>query len=228
MVNSTKIKKHVRHLGADLCGIAPVERFKDAPPGFHPQDILEDTQSVIVFAKRFPVTTLQSKSRVPYSFACDIVLHEVFRITIDLVNWLNDASYFAIPIPSEPYEYWDEEKLTGKGILSLKHAGFLAGLGVLGKNTLLYNERFGSMITLGAVLVNQKFMADKIADYQFCNEKCGICIQNCPVQAMDGVTVNQKLCRGNSQVVTKKGYSLYTCSRCRTVCPYQKGIKVED
>ena len=226
MINSARIKKQAQKLGADLCGIASAERFKDAPSGFHPHDILADTQAVIVLAKRLPASALQSKSRVPYSFADDIVLHDVYRITIDLVNWLNDAGSVAIPIPSEPYEYWDEEKSEGRGILSLKHAGYLAGLGVLGKNTLLNNERFGDMLTLGAVLVNRKLAADNMADYRFCNEKCGLCIQNCPVQALDGVTVNQKLCRGNSQVVTNKGYSLYNCSRCRTICPHQRGVMV--
>lgn len=44
----------------------------------------------------------------------------------------------AVPIPSsDPYEHWEPERLHGRAILSLRHAGYLAGLGVLGKNTLL-------------------------------------------------------------------------------------------
>ena len=36
------------------------------------------------------------------------------------------------PIPcDEPYEFWDDEKKHGRGILSLKHAGVLAGLGTI-------------------------------------------------------------------------------------------------
>jgi hypothetical protein len=34
-------------LGADLCGIAPVERFDDAPPGFRPRDIFPQAKSVV-------------------------------------------------------------------------------------------------------------------------------------------------------------------------------------
>ena len=33
--------------GADLVGIAPVERFRDAPEGHKPTDFLPDTKSVI-------------------------------------------------------------------------------------------------------------------------------------------------------------------------------------
>ena len=225
MLNSKQIKKIATQLGADLCGIAAVDSFKEAPKGFHPKDIYEDTKSVLVFAKRFPASSLNSKSKVPYAFAGDMVLEEVFKITIQLVNIINDYGLFAIPIPSEPYEYWDENKKEGRGILSLKHAGYLAGLGFLGKNTLLYNERFGNMITLGAVLINQELKSDPIAAYKFCKDQCSLCIQNCPVQAIDGTSVIQKLCRENSQITTAKGYSFYTCSKCRTICPGKNGIK---
>lgn len=36
-------------LGADICKIAAVDRFKDAPKGFHPRDIYPECQSVVVF-----------------------------------------------------------------------------------------------------------------------------------------------------------------------------------
>jgi len=62
---------------------------------------------------------------VPYKFVSDVVLDEVFRITCDLSLRLQDLGVAAVPIPSEPYEYWDVEKNEGRGILSLKHAGYL-------------------------------------------------------------------------------------------------------
>jgi epoxyqueuosine reductase len=34
-----KIKEILLKLGADICGIANVERFIDAPSGFHPTDL---------------------------------------------------------------------------------------------------------------------------------------------------------------------------------------------
>ncbi|MFX1256884.1 MAG: hypothetical protein ACFFAN_03415 [Promethearchaeota archaeon] len=38
MIDSELIKKKVFKLGADICGIATVSRFDDAPKGFHPCD----------------------------------------------------------------------------------------------------------------------------------------------------------------------------------------------
>ncbi len=41
MENET-IKEMVYKLGADVCGIVTIERFQNAPSGFHPNDILSD------------------------------------------------------------------------------------------------------------------------------------------------------------------------------------------
>jgi len=37
--------------GADLVGIAPVNRFQGAPDGHRPEDILESAQTVVACAK---------------------------------------------------------------------------------------------------------------------------------------------------------------------------------
>ncbi len=223
MIEANQIKEIATSLETDLCGIAPAERFSNAPAGFRPSDIYPDVKSVVVFAKRFPEGVFFSKSYVPYTFACDTILRDVFRITCELTMRLQDLNITAVPIPSEPYEYWDEEKREGKGILSLKHAGYLAGLGVLGKNTLLMNDSLGNMITLGAVLVNIELEGDPVAQYKTCSEKCQLCIESCPAKALDGTKVEQKLCRQRSNFLTKKGYALYTCNICRSVCPKRGG-----
>ena len=58
----------------------------------------------------------------------------------------------AVPVPCDnPYEYWDSEKMEGMGLLSIKHIAVQAGLGVIGKSSLFINERYGNMITLGAI-----------------------------------------------------------------------------
>jgi len=224
-MNAKTIKSLAIKVGADLCGIAPIERFREAPEGFKPTDIYPSTQSVFVFAKRVPQAALLSRSPVPYKFVSDVILDEVLRITCDLSLRLQDLGVTAVPIPSEPYEYWDAEKKEGKGILSLKHAGHLAGLGIMGKNTLLTNKKLGNRITLGALLLNVSLKGDPIAKYQICKEDCNACITRCPANALDGKSVVQKLCREKSQLTTPKGYSLYVCNACRTVCPSGEGVR---
>ncbi|MCE5295957.1 MAG: hypothetical protein LLG16_02490 [Euryarchaeota archaeon] len=61
----------------------------------------------------------------------------------------------AVPVPSDdPYEHWEADRKYRRAIISMRHAGDLAGLGALGRDTLLKNDRFGSTVQLGAVLVN--------------------------------------------------------------------------
>jgi epoxyqueuosine reductase QueG len=224
-LNAKMLKRLALKNGVDLCGIAPVERFRGAPEGFRPTDIYPSAKSVFVIAKRVPRAALLSRSPVPYTFASDVVLNEVFRITCDLSLRLQDLGVAGVPIPSEPYEYWDVKKKEGRGILSLKHAGHLAGLGILGKNTLLTNNKLGNRITLGALLLNVSLEGNPVAEYRICKEDCNACITSCPAKALDGKSIVQKLCREKSQQITPKGYSLYLCNTCRTVCPVGEGLE---
>jgi epoxyqueuosine reductase len=227
-ITTDQVKELARGFGADLCGVASVERFSKAPAGFNPIDIYCESKSVAVVAKRLSGAVFSSGSPIPYTFTLNVVAQEVLRLMYRVSIALQDRGVTAVPVPGEPYEYWDEEKREGKGILSLRHAGHLAGLGVLGKNNLLMNDQYGNRITLGALLLNVYLEPDPIAAYAGCVENCDACINHCPVKALDGQTVNQKLCREKSQFTTKKGYSLYVCHQCRSICPNGAGISASN
>ncbi|MGE5626612.1 MAG: 4Fe-4S binding protein [Solirubrobacterales bacterium] len=225
MVDSHKIKNIIFDLGADVCGIAPVERFIDMPAGFSPKDIYKETKSVVVFAKRVPNGSMLCDNRVVYTQVTATALMEIDRIAYNACCHMHKIGIDAVMIPSDdPYEYWDEENSDGKGILSLKHAGVLAGLGVMGKSTILINKDLGNMLQLGAILINVETEYDDVIDEDYC-KNCKVCINNCPAGALDGKTVNQKLCRSIVTVKSSRGFSLYNCNKCRTLCPNALGAK---
>ncbi len=116
MITNQLIKKIADQCGAELCGIASVERFKKAPSGFHPKAIYPPTRSVIVFARRIPDSGFSSRSSVPYTFLTTLTLNEVYQLTLRIVRELENLDVIGIPVPSEPYEYWDKRTKTGKGI----------------------------------------------------------------------------------------------------------------
>ncbi|MFX1321260.1 MAG: epoxyqueuosine reductase [Promethearchaeota archaeon] len=228
MINHQIIKEKIKGLGADLCGLAPIERFNEAPAGFHPLDIYKDCKTVIVYAKKVPQSPLLASSCVPYSHFNSIVINEVDELTLKIVRMFEELEINCVPIPSDdPYEHWEPERKYGRAILSLRHAGYLAGLGILGKNTLLINENFGNMIQLGAVLININLKGDEIAEYEGCLTNCQICLNSCPQGALDGITVNQKACREHSIIETEKGYTLKKCNLCRKLCPNALGVKLK-
>jgi epoxyqueuosine reductase QueG len=121
--------------------------------------------------------------------------------------------------------YWDNEKQEGRGILSLRHVGYLTGLGKLGKNNLLINKDYGNMIQIGAILTSRRFESDPLADYEVCPPKCNICLDNCPQNALTGETVIQKLCRPLSNLKTEKGFTIKQCYECRKKCPQSLGVR---
>ena len=225
MISSRTIKKRAIQYGADICGVALVARFVDAPKGFHPCDIYPDCRSVVVFASHFPLSTLQAKTNAPYTLVRNKMVDKLDWISFHVSGELETEGVVSVPIPSaEPYEYWDAGRNHGRGILSLKHAGVLAGLGVFGKNTLLINEKFGNMIWLGAILVSIDLEPDPIASYEGCISGCTVCIDSCPQHALDGITIDQKLCRERSNSCTDGGGWVLSCNICRKVCPYHKGL----
>lgn len=224
-MTADEIKAVARELGADLCGIAPAERFSGAPEGFHPRDIYPGCGSVLVFARRLPKGPMFSSSCIPYTYFNRLVTEEVDRITLDLSRRLEAEGIPNVPVPSDdPSEYWEAERSYARGILSLRHAGHLAGLGVLGRNTLLVNDRLGSMIQLGALLLGVEAEPDPIATYVSCREGCRRCIEACPGSAFDGTTVDQHLCRPFSNHRNQRGFVLKKCWECRRVCPNHAGI----
>ena len=95
-----------------------------------------------------------------------------------------------VSIPTDdPYQYWDDDKQEGRAILSLWHFGQLAGFEKLGSNNLLIHKNYGSMIQIGALLIQEKFESDPLADYEACPPKCRICLDICPQNTLTGKMV---------------------------------------
>lgn len=221
-----EIKELFLHLGSDLCGIASIDRFDNAPEGFHPKDIYDECKSVIVFAKAVPKGITKVNPRIIYQHFNSIGPIELDRIAYEAaIRIERDFHGVAVPIPADgPYEYWDEEELEGRGILSMKHAAVNAGLGTLGKNTILLNSQYGSMLNIGAVLTNLDIQPDPLAE-EICIKNCRLCLDSCPAKALDGNYANQSLCRKYTYETNARGFSIVNCNQCRVVCPRAFGKK---
>lgn len=223
-MNSANIKKQAKLLGAKLCGIAPVERFKDAPEGFGPLDLFSETKSVIAFAKQVPKSTLSLTSKIPYTVLEHITLEETHRIALEIILYLENSGFRAVIVPSEPYEYWDAERKTGKGLLSLKHVAHRCGLGVWG---IIIYPHLGSLMKIGAVLTDAVLEADDMLEMKICKDNCKLCLSSCPSGALSKDGVDQFKCRGFSERETAKGDPIYSCNTCRRVCPNLSGFAYE-
>ena len=62
-MTNKEIKKLCRSFGADLVGVASVERFVNAPKGYHPTDVMPTAKSVISLGMVLPKDILEQDIR---------------------------------------------------------------------------------------------------------------------------------------------------------------------
>jgi epoxyqueuosine reductase QueG len=224
-MNAATVKQIAYGLGTDLCGIATVDRFEQAPEGFHPTDVLPECQSVIVLARRFLSSTLQAGSTIPYTDIRNYLSAKMDEMAIRLAYELENNGIAAVPINAIGPCEWNEKTGKSMGIISLKHAAQLAGMGKIGRNTLLINEHYGNMIWLSAVLADVHLEPDPMATYEVCPPDCRICLDECPVHALDGVSMDQLKCWEYGFGTHNGGEWRIKCFICRKICPNVLGIE---
>lgn len=224
-LNEDTIKEKTARLGCDLCGIASIERFENLSRISSPQNILPEAKSVIVIAKRFLSSAVESKSTIPYTIVRNNLSREIDEITIKLSYFIEDHHGKAIPTGAiEPCNY-DNDLSKVVGLISLKNAAYQAGMGVIGKNTLLITPKYGNMVWLGAVITSVELKSDPIITRSLCGKNCRLCIDHCPVGAIDGSQfIDQLKCWNYAFGKENNGEWRIKCFNCRSQCPFSKGF----
>lgn len=104
------------------------------------------------------------------------------------------------------------------------------GTGVFGKNSLIYNKKYGSYIFLSEIITDCKLpdlYADSLPD-MLC-DKCNLCRSSCPNSAIENsFMINAKKCVSYYTTV-KNSFNpallreyLWGCDICQSVCPVNK------
>ena len=222
-ISNTEIKEIAYSLGADLCGVAGIDRFLNAPTGFHPCDVFPGCKSVISFAVRFPVGALMCESNIPYTRLRNSLTPKMDNIALNLCIELEKRRIASVPVPTNE-SLWDEKTSRWRSIISQKHAAQAAGLGTIGRHSLLITKEYGSMVWLGSVLCDAQIEPDKMLD-DICI-RCNKCVNACPVNALENIEINQSRCWDyafGDDEMTKTW--VISCHKCRDVCPYNFGTQ---
>jgi epoxyqueuosine reductase QueG len=226
-------------------GFAPVERFKDAPEGHHPADACRGARTVIVYGIPVPRGAITSPG---YNLHCiHRSYHTIYRrldeISIDLCNFLEArGGCQAVPAPSyAPMVFHGVEPW---GVISLKHAAVLAGLGSFGRSGQVYHPRYGSLLRLAAVITSAAIPGDPAIEGSPCPPECTACRKACPVRALDADDGFRKLvCLGHAvkhaiyplalkdetglknieRIINTAGHDYWiACDECLKVCPLNR------
>jgi len=218
---TVSLKKLACRLGADLVGIAQAESFAEAPEGHRPTDLLRGARSVIVVAIHLLDASFESAPSREYSVTYNVVNSELNRVAFRVARFLQDKGYRALQVPASPP--YDVSR--NMGDLSHRHAGYLAGLGVFGKNSLLLSTKFGPRIRLVSVITDASLTADKPLDLDLCKD-CDKCIRACPAGALkgEGIVDKVKCDMHHAEVGRKLQLDDWDqiCGVCIRVCPVGK------
>jgi len=105
--------------------------------------------------------------------------------------------------------------------------GRLAGIGWIGKNSMLISPKFGSYFLMGGFLTDLELIPDKPFEYDFCG-KCIRCVEACPTKAiLPNRTIDSNKCisywtiefKGDEIPIKTYGW-VFGCDICQEVCPW--------
>jgi epoxyqueuosine reductase QueG len=176
-----ELEEFLEKFGAFKVRVAdPRQGFEMAKSGCHPRDVMENCNSVVVFALH---VGLDYYTDLDYCQKGDVEsrVFSIYRdwVSLQLANFLEGKGYDAI-IP-QGFKYPKENV----AILSFKLAAYEAGLGVFGRPSILVTPEYGPRVNIGVVLTDALIKPDKpLKDFNPCKE-CDVCVRLCPINAIN-------------------------------------------
>lgn len=216
-LTSEIVKGYCINAGANVVGIASSKDFDSALDGFKPTDVLPECRSVIVMGATFPPEALNGVAE--YTASRNTMLTTLTNMGKEVAKRMKADGCKTKAISSAGGKWIQGNgRKEHFGPISLKHAAEIAGLGVIGKNYLLINPKYGNLLWFSAVLTDAELMPDEPARTDICGN-CSKCVDACPAGALDDPASFGK--KGCSKFFTiEDGKFKIKCFLCRTVCPH--------
>ena len=113
-----------------------------------------------------------------------------------------------------------------------RHAALIGGLGRMGDNGLLINDKYGSYVFIGDVLTDippEELSALEPEEIKRCHS-CGLCRRACPTGILRGESdsclseiTQRKGGLSESEISLMRAYNtVWGCDECQRVCPYNR------
>lgn len=211
-MDSRPLKEFARKCGADLVGVAPVERFEGAPAAMDPRYVFPDAKSVVVLGFRIPRGCFRGIEEGTYFAAypsmgyAHINLVYAPNVLREVSLYLEDEGYEAVPV----------QNMTIMGGVNIHHgtpvdrpgvrpglpppdvtvhfrlAAVAAGLGEIGYSKVFLSPEFGPRQRLALLITDAPLEPDPLLEDPIC-DRCKICVSECPggcIHSSETVKVN--------------------------------------
>jgi epoxyqueuosine reductase QueG len=222
MDNYQELKELALSSGATLFGIADAKELK-GDFLIEPKKILEGMDFAISIGYRLSDKAIESIENEPtllYSFHYKRVNSHLDDISLKVANHIQKKGFQSLPIPASQVVDWERQL----GHLSHRKIARQAGLGWIGRSTLLINPQFGSRVRYATVLTDMPLQADKPIDTD-CGD-CLACIEVCPAGAIKDKKENfdRELCyKLLSEFEKRRGIGQRICGVCLKACRGKNG-----
>jgi len=205
-LTSKLVKKIVKDFGADLVGIASVDRFDGAPPGHSPLELLPGAKSVVVAGIRIPDPVVESEHYyekmvdIPREKAVSAIMNDFYMqmghfaedlllntLAVKLANKLEIGwKLRSLPTPNTFNTGLGRTVMASMiGFFSQRHAATRAGLGEFGYNGLVLTPQFGPRVRFVSVITEAELEPDPLIKEKVCMRgACGgrdgpLCFRRC-------------------------------------------------
>jgi len=212
-----------KKLDVELLGVASVEKSNSAELKKRAAALLPGAKSVVMIGKEVfkeLVALLKPGKEVGeadggefFGPHCDYLNGRLTKAVYDLAGILRKEGYRAFPLPAAGAPVDQRYLIT---LLSYKHAAELAGLGTMGRHSLLITPEYGPRVRLAGLLTDAEIEPSPASRKNSC-VNCDACVRACPAGALQtskegkAYAINPFACR------TYRGSGL-TCNVCLKAC----------
>jgi epoxyqueuosine reductase len=192
MMLTELVQQEAKRLGADLVGVAPVERFQGAPLRMSPQGLLPEARSVIVAAIHHLDAAVELGGEPsphdvgPYGSQSSAMNPKLDDISFRLARFLEDRGYRTLPIAASNiwrYKGYKDLQVHFAPDLAHRYAAVAAGLGEIGWSGLVLTAEFGPRQRFVSVITEAELEPSPMYDGEALCDRCLECVKHCPTDA---------------------------------------------
>jgi ferredoxin len=206
MLTSQQVKQAARECGADLCGVAPVDRFEGAPRQQDPRYIFPDAKACIVLGFRIPRGYYRGIEEGTYFAAYPALgyggMNTIYMPIVlqQMCCFIEDHGFEASPVPntypgtSIPFDKQAFDPARSRPVkpglphpdvlVDYRIAAFAAGLGEIGYSKMLLTPQFGPRQRLVMILTDAPLESDPIYEGPKLCDRCMACARECTAGAI--------------------------------------------
>ena len=214
--NYATLKKYTQDQGMDLFGVADIRGIRKDFKVL--ESLANKLDKAVCLGACLSTSILGEINDAPtrlYFHHYRTVNAYLDQTALKVCNFIQRKGFKALPIPASIILDWENQSAH----LSHKSIGVLAGLGWIGRNNLLVNEKIGSQFRLATILTDMPLKLDKPVEKDCGN--CHVCVRICPAGAIkeipsefDHLKCFEKLKEFQKQKLVDQ----YICGICVNVC----------